>query len=195
MINNQNIAVLSEKVAALEAAIKNAGIELPSVTADDNGKTLQVVAGKWDKGMIIPELPEVTSVDNGKALVVGSGKWGAANVEADDVEYSSGVSVKDKLDTIDFIDETKYIRGSYTVSGTDASSDIQSFISAIVTDNKNCQFDVILVRGGKFKFTGYIYDTKAYGAGIYMDFNEKLVYWKRYNNVDTFYNISKTAIS
>ena len=54
MINNQNIAVLSEKVAALEAAIKNAGIELPEVTGADNGKTLQVVAGKWATGGKIP---------------------------------------------------------------------------------------------------------------------------------------------
>ena len=75
MINNQNIAVLSEKVAALEAAIKSAGIELPSVTTDDNGKTLQVVAGKWDKGMKIPELPSVTSEDNGKVLQVVEGAW------------------------------------------------------------------------------------------------------------------------
>ena len=75
MINNQNLAVLSEKVAALEAAIKSAGIELPSVTTDDNGKTLQVVAGKWDKGMVIPELPVVTASDDGKALQVVNGAW------------------------------------------------------------------------------------------------------------------------
>lgn len=59
MINNQNIAVLSEKVAALEAAIKNAGIELPEVTSDDNGKALQVVNGAWATGAIIPTLPGV----------------------------------------------------------------------------------------------------------------------------------------
>ena len=73
MINTQNIAELSEKVAALEAAIKTAGIELPTVTTDDNGKTLQVVAGKWDTGSKIP-------------------------TSADDIPYSEGVSVGDMLD-------------------------------------------------------------------------------------------------
>ena len=76
MINNYDIAVLSEKVAYLEAAIKTAGIELPTVTTDDNGKTLQVVAGKWDKGIVIPELPAVTASDEGKTLQVNSsGVW------------------------------------------------------------------------------------------------------------------------
>ena len=77
MINNYDIAVLSEKVAYLEAAIKNAGIELPGVTTDDNGKTLQVVAGKWDKGNKIPgvvnaldstSITDALSAAQGKAL-------------------------------------------------------------------------------------------------------------------------------
>lgn len=95
MINNQNIAVLSEKVAALEAAIKTAGIELPKVTASDNGKTLQVVAGKWDKGIIIPELPAVTGSDNGKILQVSNGAWAtgdALNFEAVTVEGETGAT-------------------------------------------------------------------------------------------------------
>ena len=78
MINNQNIAVLSEKVAALEAAIKNAGIELPSVTADDNGKTLQVVEGAWATGGIIPALvanPEGATTATLKALELNGVKY------------------------------------------------------------------------------------------------------------------------
>ena len=62
MINNYDIAVLSEKVAYLEAAIKNAGIELPEVTTDDNGKTLQVVNGAWATGSKIPGV--VNSLDS-----------------------------------------------------------------------------------------------------------------------------------
>lgn len=79
MINTQNIAELSEKVAALEAAIKTAGIELPKVTTDDNGKTLQVVAGKWDKGAIIPDAvtanPTGEITNNITALQIGSTKY------------------------------------------------------------------------------------------------------------------------
>ena len=75
MINNYDIAVLSEKVAYLEAAIKNAGIELPEVTTDDNGKTLQVVAGKWDKGNKIPGVVNaLDSTSTTDALSAAQGK-------------------------------------------------------------------------------------------------------------------------
>lgn len=75
MINNQNIAVLSEKVAAIEAALKTAGIELPEVTSADNGKGLQVVNGAWATGAIIPDAvtanPETTTSDL-TAVSIGS---------------------------------------------------------------------------------------------------------------------------
>lgn len=58
MVNSQNIAILSEKVAALEAAIKNAGIELPEVDSSDNGKALQVVNGAWATGVKIPAIAD-----------------------------------------------------------------------------------------------------------------------------------------
>lgn len=75
MINNYDPAVLSEKVAYLEAAIKNAGIELPEVTTDDNGKTLQVIAGKWDKGNKIPGIVNtLDSTSTTDALSAAQGK-------------------------------------------------------------------------------------------------------------------------
>ena len=75
MINNQNIAVMSEKIAQLEAAIKTAGIELPAVTTDDNGKALQVVAGKWDKGDKIPGVVNaLNSTSTTDALSAAQGK-------------------------------------------------------------------------------------------------------------------------
>lgn len=75
MINNQNIAVLSEKVAALEAAIKNAGIKLPSVTTDDNGKGLQVVNGAWATGSLIPGvINALDSTSTTDALSAAQGK-------------------------------------------------------------------------------------------------------------------------
>ena len=79
MVNNYDVAVLSEKVAYLEAAIKNAGIELPEVTSEDNGKGLQVVNGAWDTGAIIPD--PVTANPTGEitnevtALQIGSTKY------------------------------------------------------------------------------------------------------------------------
>ena len=79
MINTQNIAELSEKVAALEAAIKNAGIELPEVTGADNGKTLQVIEGAWATGAIIPDAvmanPTGEITNNLTALQIGSTKY------------------------------------------------------------------------------------------------------------------------
>lgn len=77
MVNNYDVAVLSEKVAYLEAAIKNAGIELPTVTEADNGKGLQVVNGAWATGSIIPApLPTVTAGDVNEVLQVNnSGDW------------------------------------------------------------------------------------------------------------------------
>lgn len=61
-----------------------AGSTLPTVNADDNGKTLQVVNGQWDKGGKIPDpqLPAPSSDNAGKiAKVVSDGEggyiWGA----------------------------------------------------------------------------------------------------------------------
>ena len=57
-----------------------AGSTLPTVNADDNGKTLQVVDGQWDKGAKIPDpqLPAPAVGDIGKvAGVVSDGEGGA----------------------------------------------------------------------------------------------------------------------
>lgn len=75
MVNNYDVAVLSEKVAYLEAAIKNAGIELPTVTSDDNGKTLQVVNGAWATGAKIPGVVNaLDSTSETDALSAAKGK-------------------------------------------------------------------------------------------------------------------------
>ena len=72
MINNQNIGVLSEKVARLESDVKT--LALPSVTSSDEGKS---------------------------PVVNASGSWEAANIRADNVILSEGVSVKDAVDTLE----------------------------------------------------------------------------------------------
>ena len=137
MINNQNIAALSEKVAALEAAIKNAGIELPSVTTDDNGKTLQVVAGKWDKGMIIPELPDVTASDNGKVLQVVEGAWATG----DDIEETPiDISSSFVLNTTDFNDLSGTIKAFYDEKTKRVWGNISAYTAAsqITTSQTYC---------------------------------------------------------
>ena len=79
MVNNYDVAILSEKVAYLEAALKSAGIELPVVSAADNGKGLQVVNGAWATGAIIPDAvlanPEGDIANEVTALQIGSTKY------------------------------------------------------------------------------------------------------------------------
>jgi hypothetical protein len=72
MVNSQNIAVLSEKVAALEAALKNAGVVLPEVTSSDNGKALQVVNGAWATGDNIYDLIKIKTVSHIATVAAGA---------------------------------------------------------------------------------------------------------------------------
>lgn len=76
-----------------------AGSTLPTVNADDNGKTLQVVDGQWDKGGKIPDpqLPAPAVGDIGKIVgAVSDGESGAeyglidAPVETVIVECTEG---------------------------------------------------------------------------------------------------------
>ena len=92
MVNSQNIAILSEKVAALEAAIKNAGIELPEVSSSDNGKALQVVDGAWAIGDIIPEVtanPEASATGTLTKLGIGTNVYSIPGIY-DDVAVVEG---------------------------------------------------------------------------------------------------------
>ena len=55
--------------------------ELPPVTAEDNGKVLSVVEGKWDKSVPTKELPAVTEDDNGEVLTVVDDVWATVGGE------------------------------------------------------------------------------------------------------------------
>ena len=91
MINNQNIGVLSEKVARLESDVKTLA------------------------------LPPVETTDEGKALVVNSsGAWEAAIIDGDDVPYSEGVSVSDELTKLNSVTTVLSIAADTYTSWSDA---------------------------------------------------------------------------
>ena len=70
----------AEVIEALSTLVGST-IELPAVTAEDNGDVLTVVEGAWAKAEPVTptsELPTVTSEDNGDVLTVVEGAWAKA---------------------------------------------------------------------------------------------------------------------
>ena len=43
-------------------------VAIPEVSAEDNGKVLSVVGGKWEKTSVTPELPELPEEDGAYIL-------------------------------------------------------------------------------------------------------------------------------
>ena len=62
-----------EQTLAELAGTGGLGIELPSVSATDNGKALIVSGGKWTASTIPAQIPAFTADDNGKVLMVVDG--------------------------------------------------------------------------------------------------------------------------
>lgn len=77
---------------------KTNGIELPTVTSDDNGDILTVVDGAWAKAT--PELPEVTNEDDGDVLTVVSGKWAKATPSGGAVEIGVEIDAEEQTATL-----------------------------------------------------------------------------------------------
>ena len=65
----------SFQTAVEEGSIVINVLELPDVSASDNGKILGVANGEWAVIDAPTELPTVTSDDNGKVLGVVDGQW------------------------------------------------------------------------------------------------------------------------
>ena len=95
----KNISGLIEELAeAVDTASEEGGIvinqlELPTVTATDNGKVLTVVSGEWAAAAVTSpeaELPAVTSADNGKVLTVVDGEWAAVAASAETEQTEAG---------------------------------------------------------------------------------------------------------
>lgn len=76
-----DISLIPDMINALATVAAGAGIELPAVTAADNGDLLTVVNGKWAKASAPKELPTVSATDNGSVLKVIDGAWGVGTDE------------------------------------------------------------------------------------------------------------------
>lgn len=76
--------LIPDMIQAITQKVSSIGIELPAVTASDNGDVLTVVNGKWAKADAPKELPAVTAEDNGSVLKVVDGAWdkGTDNITA-----------------------------------------------------------------------------------------------------------------
>lgn len=76
--------LIPDCIQAITHKVSSIGIELPAVTAADNGDVLTVVNGAWAKADAPKELPAVTAEDNGDVLKVVDGAWdkGTDNITA-----------------------------------------------------------------------------------------------------------------
>ena len=102
--------------------------------------------------------------------------------------------IKNVKSEINYVDNMKYARGNYRASGNTIQEAVTTFIQNLDTENKNTVFDMTVFQYGIHHFHGYVYANKDYGSGIFTDFQGNTVFWKRNNNVDAFYNITKTQI-
>jgi len=115
------ISTLQTIPEVLEEISEVAGstIELPGVSASDNGDVLTVVGGKWAKAA--SELPVVYPNDNGKVLAVVGGKWEAANAPDSTTKSFTKAGLTGTVKTYGNVSTIEiYTRGG-TITSTSAS--------------------------------------------------------------------------
>ena len=78
----------SFQTAVEEGSIVINVLELPNVSASDNGKILGVADGEWAVIDAPVELPSVSSTDNGKVLGVVEGEWAAVDTTPEETTDS-----------------------------------------------------------------------------------------------------------
>lgn len=161
MINNYDVAVLSEKVAYLENALKAAGV-LPDVTASDNGSTLQVVNGAWATGDPIPEV--INALDSTSETAALS----AAQGKVLNTEVATKITVKTATGTI-------------TTSAAGATN-----FENIISDNaKILRVDVLGIQSDRICFLGtwngnilgYVF-TRDFAPVVSTEVSIRIVYYE-----------------
>lgn len=141
MVNSYDVAVLSEKVAYLEAALKSAGIELPEVSASDNGKVLQVVNGAWATGQKIID-PGAKVVSYEYSQEASTGTYANIEIPLSETGYTPVGLVGFALNSVSLIlvkasiEEGSLIVTVAPKSGTDVAAGTRNFdVLFIKSDN------------------------------------------------------------
>lgn len=142
----ENLNITPEMISAIADIYQGGGgSNLPTVTADDNGKLLTVVEGDWDKANAPKELPTVTGSDNGKVLTVVEGAWDKAENAggAVNITLSQESTATCQAALAQFVSAAVTNAGTYT--RTEYSTGISEYesIYSIIAQNKIVILNVI----------------------------------------------------
>lgn len=161
-----NYNVIPDCIAAL-AKIAGSTIELPAVSAADNGNILKVVAGKWAKGQETAELPAVTAEDEGDVLTVNAeGAW----TKAEPVKELPTVTASDNGSVLSVVDGAwAKDDGSYSIDSVNLATTAGSKTSVPFGEFENeiiLQFNNAVLSGAenpvKVSYPYYGSDTELF---------------------------------
>ena len=89
------------------------------------------------------------------------------------------------------VGNVRYVKGFYQIAHGDTMLHrIQDFIDVLEDSTTVCCFDVILNASGQFRFSGYLYPGKMYGAGVTYAYGGYMSFWNRDNGNDIIKNVS-----